>query len=155
MRPTTILGRDAARSDDRVGPGTRCDALLISRSHRRDHASTGPSCELNGTGTDRTGPALYQHHAAVHRPRDVDTAIRGNAGDAEAGPLLEGDRRRAAARLARWDDDVLGGRAERPVALGPIAPHPLPDPRRGHAIPHAIDDPAPSLWGMTRGYGIP
>src|SRR5205807_1941346 len=117
-----LVGGYAAGPDDLVCPGTRRDGLILARTHRGEDAGTGPPCELDGTQADRTGPALDQHDAALDRPRDMHAAVGGDAGDAEAGPLLEGHAVGERHGLPRRDDDVLGGRAERAVALCPEAP---------------------------------
>src|SRR4051794_21778196 len=85
-----LLGRDAARSDDLVGPRPRGDHLIVARTHRRNDASPGSPCEPDGTEADRPGPTLDEHHAARDRTCDVDATMGRDAGDAEAGPLLEG-----------------------------------------------------------------
>ena len=115
----------------------------------------GPSCQLYGTQADRTGSALYQHHAARDRACDMHATMGGDAGDAEAGPLLEGHAIGERHGLPRRDDDVFGGGAEGSIALGPVAPHPLPDSRRGHAVPHPVDGPGPVAVGDHAGVWHP
>ena len=120
-------------------PGARGNGLVFARTHRGDDVGAGPSRELDGAHTDRTGAALDQRHAARDRPRDMHSAMGGDAGDAEAGPLLEGDAVGERHGLPRRDGDVLGGRAEGAITLRPVAPHPLPDPRRGRSLAHPVD----------------
>jgi hypothetical protein len=71
----------------------------------------------------------------------IDARAVNAGGDVEWNTVGQRDR------LPCRDDDVFGGRAEGPVALGPVAPYPLPQLHRGHAVARPFDLSGPVAMG--------
>jgi hypothetical protein len=70
----------------------------------------------------------------------MDSAMGGDAGNAEASALFERDLGRKSYSVSRRDYGILRRRPERPVALSAEAPYPIPDTRSWDTFTHPIDD---------------
>jgi hypothetical protein len=134
-----VCGRALVQPDHLIGPcrlrrhGTR------GRPHAGHHTRTGLPGQHHGCCAHRPGRALHQHRAALQRPGAMHGAVRGDAGNAQAGPLRERHRIGQRHRLRGRHHHVLRGCAERPVALRAVAPHALAQPRGRHPRAHLVD----------------
>jgi hypothetical protein len=82
---------------------------------------------------------LHEDGAAVHGTGHVDGSVRRDAGNAQARPLLERNAVGKRDRLLGRDHDVVGGRAERAIALRAETPHTLTDAGGGDPAAHRLD----------------
>jgi hypothetical protein len=94
-----------------MGPAR--EAMASSSAERTVAMTWAPARRASCTAQTPTAPAPHgdQHHAALHRPGEVDTAMGCDAEDAEAGPLPERHAVGQRYGLSRGDDHVLGSRA--------------------------------------------
>jgi hypothetical protein len=98
--------------------------------------------ELNGAGPNRTRAALHQHGAPLNRTRHVNSPMRGYAGNAETGALLERDNFGQRDHPLQRNYRVFGRRAERAVSLRRITPHAPSNPFLGYTLAHGINHPS-------------
>lgn len=113
--------------------------LVGKSSQPRTQRPTASAPPWTSTTRLATGPATWM-------PRwTVMLRTPGHA------PLLGGHADRHRHSLPRRDDDVLGSRAERSIALDPVAPDPIANPRGGYAVVHLVDDPGTDSVGDDAG----
>ena len=116
------------------------DELIVLRSYRRDHMCSSVSGQSHRAQSDSSRSTLHQDRASFDGPRDMDSAMGGDAGNAEARALFERNFRRKWCGVSRRDYGILRCRPERPVALSAEAPYPLTDTRSWNTFTHQIDD---------------
>ena len=84
-----LVGGDPIGADDLVGPSLLHDQLVALRSYRRDHMCSSLSGQPHRPQSDSSRSTLYQDRASVDGPRYVDSAMGGDAGNAEARALFK------------------------------------------------------------------
>ena len=114
--------------------------FISLRPYRRDHMCSSVSGEPNCAQANGARSTLYEDRASVDGPRYMDSAMGGDAGNAEARALFERNLRRKRYGVPRRDYGILRCRPERPVALCAEAPFPLTDTRSWNTFTNPIDD---------------
>jgi hypothetical protein len=117
----------------------RADAGIRPSPDRRGHRRARTTRQLHSANPDGTGAALHQHGPSFDRTRHMNTAVRGDGGDAEACALLERDAVRQRHRLRGGHHRIFRGRAEWAVRLRAVAPDAAADPVGGNAFSNEID----------------
>ena len=100
-----------------VGTGSPRDSHITFEAYGRNHQGSRMTSETDGALADSTCTSLHEDDAAINLAGDVNGAMSRDAGDAQARAVLERDVVRQRDRLFGRNYDVLGGRAERAIAL--------------------------------------
>lgn len=123
-----------------VSAGAFCGGFIGGGTHGADDHCASEVGKLYGADADGSGSALNENGVSSDRAGDMDGAMRGNAGNAEACALLHrngiGKRR---CFLNRDDGELCGG-SERAIGLGAEAPDTATEPFRRSSGTNTVDD---------------
>jgi hypothetical protein len=121
--------------------GVLCDGHVTGVADDANDLRVGRGRETDSALAHGTSRALHDHPAAGDWPCHVHRTVRGDAGNAETGTLLEGHAVWQWNRLRSRKDAVLGGGAKGTVRLRAEAPHALADPCGSDPFADLVDDP--------------
>jgi hypothetical protein len=127
--------------------GPLCEGNVIRPADDADDPRVGRGGKTDGALADGTSRALYEHPASGDRPCHVHSTVRGDAGNAETGALLEGHAAWQWNRLRSRKDAVVGGGAKWTVRLRAEAPHALPDACGSDPFANLVDHTRPIAVG--------
>jgi hypothetical protein len=68
---------------------SRSDFFVAFGAARSDYSPSRSVCELNSASSDRTSTTLHKNGLSLNRTRDMNSAMSGDAGNAETGTLFQ------------------------------------------------------------------
>ncbi len=120
-----LVRRQATCNDYLMSTRPPCGCHIAFGAHRTDHKHSCVPGEGDGALPNGPSSTLHKHSVPVHQAGDVYSAMRSDAGDSQARPLLERDPIPQGDRLFSWDHNKLRRRAEGTITLRTETPHAL------------------------------